>query len=146
MPITPAVDTELPLRKDGFLISSDGGKTAFASFSAAKNAVDAEIAKMREAEGRKPIPHWTFHDIRRTGRSILSRYTTPDHAERVIGHAIGGVRGVYDLYGYADEKRAALEALAVQVLGVVHPDPRKVVPLQPRSSWGFHPPDARAAL
>ena len=50
------------------------------------------------------MPHWTLHDLRRTARTILSRYATPDHAERVIGHIIGGVRGVYDLYEYADEK------------------------------------------
>ena len=35
-----------------------------------------------------------------------------DHAERCLGHVIGGVRGVYDRHEFADEKRAAFEALA----------------------------------
>ena len=104
---------------DGFLFSSDGGKTPFSGFSKCKRALDRKIAKLRKADGRKPMPHWVLHDLRRTARTILSRYTTPDHAERVIGHVIPGVRGVYDLYEYADEKRAALEKLAGHVDGIV---------------------------
>jgi hypothetical protein len=38
-----------------------------------------------------------------------------DHAERCLGHAIGGVRGVYDRHEYYDEKKAAFEALAKQI-------------------------------
>lgn len=129
VPITSAIDSRLPLRK-GFMVSSDGGKTGFAGFSKAKTAIDVEIAAVRKVDGRKPMPHWVFHDIRRTSRSIMSRYATPDIAERVLGHALPGVRGVYDHYEYADEKRLALEALAAHVLGVVHPDPRKIVPLR----------------
>jgi integrase len=129
VPITVAVHALL-VRQSGFMFSSDGGKTRFSGFSKAKDALDAAIAERRKEDGRQPMPHWTLHDIRRTARSIMSRYTTPDHAERVIGHAIGGVRGVYDLYAYADEKRAALERLAGHILGVVHPDSSKIVPLR----------------
>lgn len=103
----------------GFLFSSDGGKTAFSGFSKCKRALDQKIADLRKADGRKPMPPWRLHDLRRTARSILSRYTTPDHAERVIGHIIPGVRGVYDVYEYADEKRTALEKLARHVRGLV---------------------------
>ena len=53
------------------------------------------------------MKHWVLHDLRRTARSIMSAYTTPDHAERVIGHIVPGVRGVYDLYEYVDEKRVS---------------------------------------
>jgi integrase len=103
----------------GFLFSSDGGKTPFSGYSKAKTALDRKIAELRKADGRKAIPHWTLHDLRRTARSIMSRYTTPDIAERVIGHTIGGVRGVYDVYEYADEKRAALDKLADHVHSIV---------------------------
>jgi len=49
------------------------------------------------------------HDLRRTMRTGLSRLgVTSDVAERVIGHVIGGVRGVYDLHTFTDEKRDAL--------------------------------------
>jgi hypothetical protein len=44
-----------------------------------------------------------------------------DHAERALGHVIGGVRGVYDRHAYRDEKRAAFEALAAEVERIVHP-------------------------
>jgi len=46
----------------------------------------------------------------------MSRAGVPaDHAERAIGHAIGGIRGIYDRHAYEAEKRAAFEALARMV-------------------------------
>ncbi|WP_225186082.1 site-specific integrase [Bradyrhizobium sp. NBAIM01] len=89
------------------------GKKPFSGFAKAKRALDAEIAKIRKAEGRDPIPRWTLHDLRRTARSLMSRAKVPaDHAERCLGHVIGGVRETYDRYEYLDEKRAAFVALA----------------------------------
>jgi integrase len=74
---------------------------------------DAEIAQMRNETGREPMPRWTLHDLRRTGRSLMSRAKVPsDHAERVLGHVIGGVRETYDRYEYLDEKRDALTKLS----------------------------------
>jgi len=59
------------------------------------------------------MPPWRLHDLRRTARSLMSRAKVPtDHAERVLGHVIGGVRETYDRYEYLDEKRDALTALA----------------------------------
>jgi integrase len=59
---------------------------------------------------------WTLHDLRRTARSLMSRVGVPsDHAERCLGHVIGGVRGVYDRHAYVEEKRAAFEALAMEI-------------------------------
>ncbi len=118
VPITDALAAFIVGRR-GFVFSSDGGKTPFSGYSKAKTALDRKIAELRKAHGRKPMPHWTLHDLRRTARSIMSRYTSPDIAERVIGHVIPGVRGVYDLYQYADEKRAALEKLGTHIEGVV---------------------------
>jgi hypothetical protein len=37
-------------------------------------------------------------DLRRTARSKLSRLVRPDIAERVLGHAIPGIKGVDDHY------------------------------------------------
>jgi integrase len=60
-----------------------------------------------------PMERWTLHDLRRTARSLMSRAGVhTDHAERVLGHVIGGVRGVYDRHEYRDEKAQALSALA----------------------------------
>ena len=62
------------------------------------------------------MPHWTAHDLRRTARSLLSRAgVRPDIAERVLGHAIAGVEGVYDRHLYDTEKAEALAKLAALV-------------------------------
>jgi len=66
------------------------------------------------------VQNWRIHDLRRTLRTNLSRFgVSPDIAERVLGHAMPGVRGVYDRFSYLDEKRAALERWAQHVRGLV---------------------------
>jgi len=73
------------------------------------------------------MERWTLHDLRRTARSLMSRAgVSSEHAERVMGHAIGGVEGVYDRYRYADEKAEALQKLANLIDGIVH----NVVPMR----------------
>jgi hypothetical protein len=43
----------------------------------------------------------------------MSRAEVPtDHAERCLGHVIGGVRGVYDRHEYRAEKAEAYAKLA----------------------------------
>jgi integrase len=77
-----------------------------------------------------PIPNWTLHDLRRTARSLMSRAGVPtDHAERCLGHVIGGVRAVYDRHAYRDEKARAYEALAALIDRIINPQPN-VVPLR----------------
>jgi integrase len=99
--------------KPGFVFSTTNGTTPFHTLAEAKKELDKTIAAIRKADGREPMPHWQLHDLRRTARSLMSRAGVPtDHAERVLGHVIGGVRGTYDRHEYLDEKRAALEALA----------------------------------
>jgi integrase len=72
---------------------------------------------------------WRLHDLRRTARSLMSRAGVPsEHAERVMGHAIGGVEGIYDRYAYRDEKADALARLAALINGIVHPR-ENVVPM-----------------
>jgi hypothetical protein len=38
-----------------------------------------------------------------------------EHAERVMGHKIAGVEGVYDRHSYADQMATALSKLADQI-------------------------------
>jgi integrase len=123
VPLTDTVAGLLGPRRKGYVFSSDGGKTAFKGFSKAKAALDARLAELRKAAGRKPMAPWVFHDLRRTARSTMSKAGVPtDHAERVLGHVVGGVRGVYDRHEYRDEKLAALEKLGALVERILHPD------------------------
>jgi integrase len=130
LPLTPTVIDLLGERRSGFVFSSDGGKTAFNGFSKAKAALDNKLAEIRKAGGRKPMPHWTFHDLRRTARSLMGRAGVPtDHAERVLGHVLPGIRRVYDHHDYAAEKRQALAKLDTMVAQILKPG-AKVVKLR----------------
>ena len=49
-----------------------------------------------------------------------------DISERVLGHAIPGVEGIYDRYDWMDEKAEALARLATHIEGIVQsPGPKK---------------------
>lgn len=54
---------------------------------------------------------YTPHDLRRTGRTALSKLGVLPHvADRILNHAVPGVRKRYDLYRWDDQVREALEA------------------------------------
>jgi len=81
------------------------------------------------------VTGWRLHDLRRTARSLMSRAgVQSEHAERVLGHVIGGVEGVYDRHSYDGEKARALAELAALVERIVSPAPDVVVPLRERVS------------
>jgi integrase len=66
------------------------------------------------------VTDWRLHDLRRTARSLMSRAgVQSEHAERVLGHAIGGVEGIYNRHAYDAEKAAALEKLAALIEQIV---------------------------
>jgi len=126
VPLSAAARALIGKTGKGFIFTSDG-KTPFSGFSKAKAALDARIAEIRKTEKRKPMPHWVMHDLRRSGRSLMSRAGVPaDHAERVLGHVIPGVRGVYDRHSFLDEKSCALEKLAALVERLLQPGERLV--------------------
>ena len=90
-------------------------------FSKAKRMFDAKLPGIKQG--------WALHDLRRSHRSLLSRAgVRPDIAERVLGHAIAGVEGVYDRHSYREEKADALQRLAALINGIVHPR-ENVVPM-----------------
>lgn len=93
-----------------------------------KAKLDDEIKKANEGQA---IAAWTLHDLRRTAKSLMQRAgVRPDVSERVLGHAIQGVEGVYDRHTYAALKTKALEKLAALVQSIVEPRDDKVVPLR----------------
>ena len=63
--------------------------------------------------------------MRRTARTLMTQASvSTDHAERALGHIIGGVRGVYDRHAYRDEKLQAFDALAARVAAIVSAKPK----------------------
>ena len=65
----------------------------------------------RSRAGRDcPVQDWTPHDLRRTMRTGLARLgISHEVGELCLGHRLGGVAGVYNLYQYADEQRVAMD-------------------------------------
>ena len=95
------------------------GDGHFNGFSPCKRAFDKKVQ----------IAPWVIHDLRRTARSLMSRAgVRPDIAERVMGHAIAGVEGVYDRHSYRDEKADALRRLAGLIETILSPLVGNVVP------------------
>jgi integrase len=102
------------------------GNGPFNSFSQRKE----ELSKKLPAK----MPRWVLHDLRRTARSLMARAGIADNiAERVLGHAIGGVQGVYNRHSYLAEKTEALQRLATLVETILNPPAKtNVVPLAHR--------------
>lgn len=114
--------SDLPgLANNPFVFAGRGGQ-ALNSYSDCKN----ELNKLLP-----PMPRWTLHDLRRTARTLMSEADVrPDIAERVLGHAIPGVRGIYDRSEYFELKSEALEKLARHIETIVHTSIENVIPLR----------------
>ena len=116
IPLSALALSVLPERNGEFVFTKSGHQ-AMGGYERHKQAID-------EASG---VSGWVIHDLRRTARSLLSRAGVPsDHAERCLGHVIGGVRGVYDRHEYFEEKAKAFEALAAQVQRIIDPQDKVV--------------------
>jgi integrase len=94
------------------------------------NDMTAAKAALDETSG---ITGWVLHDLRRSARSLMSRADVrPDIAERVLGHAIQGVEGIYDRHHYDAEKADALQRLANLVETIINPPADNVRQLRRR--------------
>lgn len=85
-------------------VFSTTGRTSVSGFGKVKNRLD-------KATG---VQDWVTHDIRRTVTSGMAKLKIPPHiVEKILNHTsetFSGVAGVYNRYGYDDEKREALQA------------------------------------
>jgi integrase len=62
---------------------------------------------------RLTVTHWSPHDLRRTGRTLLAAMGCPKVVgESILGHVQPGVAGIYDLHAYDGERRHWLTLLA----------------------------------
>ncbi len=64
------------------------------SLAQGKKALDQKLPK--------DMPPWVIHDLRRTAKTLMRRAGVDSFiSERVLGHTIPGVEGVYDQHDYS---------------------------------------------
>jgi integrase len=127
----------LPKFKSGkHLFSTTFGKKAVHVGDKVKQHVDARMLRTLRALAKRrgddpnevELAAWVNHDIRRTVRTNLSRLRCTEEArEAVMAHVRSGIKGVYDLHDYRDEKREALELWAGRLRSIVEAPPTNVV-------------------
>jgi integrase len=129
----------LPKFKGPFLFTSTSGEKPISIGTKVKDELDrrmlAVLREMAIERGQDPaeveLPPFVNHDLRRTVRSHLSRLKVEEVArEAVLAHARPGIKGVYDLHDYREEKREALQLWAARLRTIVEPPPSNVVKLQ----------------
>jgi len=60
-----------------------------------------------------PVTHWTLHDLRRTGRTLLAGLGCPqDVAEAILGHMPAGIVSVYNRHSFDSERVVWLARLS----------------------------------
>jgi integrase len=103
--------------------------TGFSGWGKAKEKLDARVA-----EAKKPLEHWTVHDLRRTVVTGMAELGVQPHIiEAVINHVSGhkgGVAGIYNRATYDKEKREALNLWAEHVTAMVEGRAATVVSLK----------------
>ncbi len=118
----------LPRVADTELVFTTTGRTHVSGWSKAKALLDKEAAKINDD---RPLPDWRLHDLRRTVATGMQRLGIGlQVVEAVLGHVSGsraGIVGVYQRHSFDAEKKAALDAWARHVVGIVSGKPAKNV-------------------
>ena len=121
--ILELIEAQPRIDKNPYVFAS-GEKKHFNSWSQRKQELDEKLPD---------LPPWVIHDLRRTARSLMARANVrPDIAERVLGHKIAGVEGVYDRHQYADHKADALKRVAALIETIINPAKGNVVSMTKR--------------
>jgi integrase len=108
-------------------------RKAVSGFANAKQRLDEKIMEIQRSEAVnrgddpevvKALPHWTFHDLRRTGDTLMAEGLgiAPHVIEAIINHVSGTIRGVARVYNratFAKPKRLALDAWGGYVKGLM---------------------------
>lgn len=120
-----------------YVFSTTLGRRPISGFSKAKLALDKKVAELYAEElaqarqngggvEERNFAEWRVHDIRRTVRTGLGAIPSIPHhiRELVIAHVPPDLVRTYDLHGYRDEKRQALELWAQRLISIVEPPSR----------------------
>lgn len=128
--LTWAILQNVPKFGGGDYVFGLNGQTAFSGYSRGKARLDERIAKLAKKEASGDVPEWDLHDLRRTAATGMARLGVLPHIiEAVLNHVSGskaGVAGIYNLWTYEAEKRAALELWARHVTRVINLDEKAV--------------------
>jgi integrase len=129
--------------KDCSFVFSTTGTSAVDGYSRAKERLDNKIVELMRLDAERnasdtdrvePLPHWTFHDLRRTAASqMASLGIALPVIERILAHSSGsfaGIVGVYQRYQFKDEKREALERWGEWLETLSAVDRTNVVPIR----------------
>jgi integrase len=119
-----------------FFFSTTNGASSIWMGTKPKERLDGRMLCTLRALARKrgedfravELPHFVQHDVRRTVRSQMSRLKVAEEVrEAILAHARPGIKGVYDVYDYLDEKREALGLWAARLREIVAPPPGNVL-------------------
>jgi integrase len=100
------------------------GAAPIVGHSDAKRRIDSGMANELHCHAddfaRGGSRAFVIHDLRRTVRTRLAKLKVDFiTSELILGHALTGIHAVYDVHKYEDEKRAALQAWADHLQGIV---------------------------
>jgi integrase len=113
VPLSEWVMSLLPNSKTD-LVFTTTGKTPISGWSKFKDRLDKQLPD---------LPHWTFHDLRRSAVTGMAELGVQPHViEAVVNHQSGtraGVAATYNRATHKAEKRAALERWANHVEALV---------------------------
>jgi integrase len=123
------------LSADGYIFTTNGKTPVGGFFQALKRlSVVMEAIATKETGHAIEIPHWTFHDLRRTAATGMARLGIPVRTtEATLNHVSGtggGIVAVYQRHDYADEKREALEAWGSYVVSLTEGGTDNVIRLE----------------
>jgi integrase len=119
-----------------YLFSTTNGSSPVWMGTKPKQRLDRRMLLTLRALARKrgedyravELQHFVQHDVRRTVRSQMSRLKVAEEVrEAILAHARPGIKGVYDVYDYLDEKREALGLWAARLREVVALPPGNVL-------------------
>jgi len=132
IPLSPAslqLIEALPRIGDSQFVFTTTGERPVSGRSGAKRQLD----RLALVDG-KPLKPWRLHDFRRTIATRMQKLGIGLQViEAVLGHISGsraGIVGVYQQHRFDPEKRAALDAWAVEVERIVSGKSANVIPLR----------------
>jgi integrase len=120
--VVPLTDSMIALIKS--MPRIDGNLHVFAtSGDSTFQHWDHEKDRLIAAMGNDAFDNWTLHDLRRTLATGLAQHRVDLVViEKLLNHVSGslrGVAGIYQRYGFEDEKRKALERWECHVLALI---------------------------